>query len=355
MRENKRADNVRLIRLPNGQLVTEQQAADLKKLKQLDQKQKNIERELELKHYSEKLAIAEKKQLQKNSSNTPKNSTKEEKDILNVWKKQEDIKRETERLEIEYELAKKMARDLKRKLKEQRVPHEGQNIDEAFKDLLSPEAKNLASKLKPAANKAKKFSKQAIKSSKITANRYYGFGKLLYKKNKIATIAGASVVLLMIGGMGYLVFRSKPAKVSVSEVQGASDQSKIPTNVTPDFATLLPADKTIEDLGGFAKVSPENSASAYAFKDLVGNVPIIVTQQVQPDGLKEQQKIEDFAKANNLTKNLQIDDKTIYIGKSDKGPQSLMFIKDGNLVFIKAEQEVDEVSWVQYVTNLVKK
>jgi hypothetical protein len=32
-----------------------------------------------------------------------------------------------------------------------------------------------------------------------------------------------------------------------------------------------------------------------------------------------------------------------------------MFIKEDNLVFIKSEQEIDDVNWVQYVTNLVKK
>ena len=42
-----------------------------------------------------------------------------------------------------------MAKDLKRKLKEQQVSIESKNVDDAFKDLLSPEAKNLTQKLKP--------------------------------------------------------------------------------------------------------------------------------------------------------------------------------------------------------------
>lgn len=352
MREknNRPVNNVRLVRLPDGRLVTEEQAIDLQKLKKLNKEQQELTKEIEL-NRSRKISLENKSKISKKNKNK-----KQDKDILEVWQKQEQIKKETERLEIEYQLAKKMAKDLKRKLKEQQVSIESKNVDDAFKDLLSPEAKNLTQKLKPIVSKTKNHSLNFADSAKLTAKKYYIFSKVIYKNHKKSTIGVVAVSAIVLVSVTSLIFsNSNNKKIEVSEVQGATQENKIPTNVTPDFATLVPADKSIEQLGGFARVSPENAAPAFAFKDTISDVPVIVTQQKKPEQLSDQLKIEELAKSFNATKQVQIDQNVLYIGKSEKGPQSAIYVKDDLLVLIKAEREVNEIDWVQYVTNLVKK
>lgn len=348
-RKDRPVQNVRLVRLPNGTLVTEDQAKDLQKLSKLNKEQADLSKEIEL-NKNRKISLDKRVKVKTNE-----NKKEQDKDILEVWKKQEQIKKETERLEIEYELAKKMAKELKRKLKEQQVSVESKNVDDAFKDLLSPEAKSFTQKFKPIISNTKSQSVDFAKSAKLSAKKYYSFSKVVYKNHKKATIVSGVVLAVGIIGITSLIVSGDKTKVEVSEVQGASNEKKIPTNVTPDFATLIPTDKSIEDLGGFARVSPENAAPAYAFKDNISGTPIIVTQQKKPEQLTDQLKIEELAKSFNATKQVQIDQNVLYIGKSEKGPQSAIYVKDDLLVLIKAEQEINEIDWVQYVTNLTKK
>ncbi len=349
-RNNRPVQNVRLVRLPNGTLVTEDQAKDIQKLNKLNKEQLELSKEIEL-NKNRKISLEKRVKVK-----TVENKNDQDKDILEVWKKQEQIKKETERLEIEYELAKKMAKELKRKLKEQQVSIDSKNVDDAFKDLLLPEAKSLSQKLKPIVQKTKDHSLNFADSAKLTAKKYYVFSKVIYKNHKKPTIGVAAVsVIALVGVTSMIISNGNNKKIEVSEVQGVTQENKIPTNVTPDFATLVPADKDIDQLGGFARVSPENAAPAFAFKDTISSIPIIVTQQKKPEQLSDQLKIEELAKSFNATKQVQIDQNVLYIGKSEKGPQSAIYVKDELLVLIKADQEVNEIDWVQYVSNLVKK
>ncbi|MFO0920538.1 MAG: hypothetical protein U0451_02595 [Candidatus Saccharimonadales bacterium] len=346
MREhNKRRDNVRLVRLSNGQLVTEEQATNIVKLKEVSDKQNQLNREIKEKE-SQILSKEEKRKIHGN----PK-----DKDILEIWKKQEEIKKERQRLEIEYELAKKMAKELKQKLKEQQVSIDSQFVDDAFGELLSPEAKGLTKKLKPLASKAKNHAKKSAGSAKLTVKKNIKLTRLIVKKHKRASVSVVLIILLIFAGGVGLIIKNSKNNIEVNEVQGAqSEKPKIQTSVTPDFATLVPKGKDIQELGGFARVSPENSAAAYAYRDSMNEIPIIVTQQKKPESLSDQLKIENLAKAYNATKQVQVDGTVIYLGKSEKGPQSAIFVKDDLLVLIKAEQEITDIYWVEYIGNLVK-
>ncbi len=346
MREhNKRRDNVRLVRLTNGQLVTEEQATNIAKLKEVNEKQNQLDREIKEKE-SQILSKEDKRKIHGN----PK-----DKDILEIWKKQEKIKKERQRLEIEYDLAKKMAKELKQKLKEQQVSIDSQYVDDAFSELLSPEAKGLTRKLKPLASKVKHHAKKSTGSAKLSVKKNIKLTKIIVKKHKLAS-AGVSFAILLVfaGGVG-LVIKNHKNNVVVSDVQGVqSETPKIKTSVTPDFATLIPKGKDIQALGGYARVSPENSAAAYAYRDSMNDVPIIVTQQKKPESLSDQLKIENLAKAYNATKQVQVDGTVVYLGKSEKGPQSAIFVKDDLLVLVKAEQEITDIYWVEYIGNLIK-
>lgn len=176
----------------------------------------------------------------------------------------------------------------------------------------------------------------------------------LSKRQKIA--ASIIAVFLVVGFVGIKVFSGdKPAKTNDQSVL-SSNNSKIPLNVTPEFKVLVPADKRMEDLGGFAKVSPPNSAAAYAYVDEVGEARIKLTQQQLPQQFKDKPvtELEKLAKNYNATKLIQINEVAAYVGKSEKGPQTLIFAKDDLLVFAVADQELEEIQWVQYVSGLKK-
>lgn len=358
--DNRRSENVRLVRLPNGRLVSEEQAKkSIVSTEQTQQTPTPISPKVVSKASRRERKKAAIRVTKAETASQKGSLSSDDSDILEVWKKQEELKKETERMELEYELTKKMARELKLKLKERNQPYEGEGIDDAFKDLLSPEAKDLAKKIKPKLQKTKHISKNILYSTWLSVKKYIKFFKLAInkylnsKKLKLATIP--FVILLVVG---IVVTKPFSHHISVHDVQGASQSNSpsIEKDAKPDFATLYPADKTIEQLGGFTRVSPPDSAPAYAFADAVENIKIKLTQQQLPDALKTSPTgVEDLAKRYNATKLLQVDNTNVYLGKSEKGPQTAIFTKDGLLVFVVAEKELSEIQWVRYVTNLVKR
>lgn len=356
--EKRRVENVRLVRLPNGQLVTQDEATRLSK-KQQPEAQKSTPTETSKAKKPLFKTRRERKEAAAQANAKPKTTTapvtRADKDILEVWKQQEEIKKDNEKLALEYEVTKKMAKEIKRKLKEQNKPHDGQSVEEAFKDLLSPETKKLASKLKPIAKKTKSGSKQALKSAKLSSGKYLKFSQIALKNKKISGALGVIAVVIVVGALTFN--RLDKPNVSIQGVQGANDATnKIPVNVTPDFATLSPADKSIEDLGGFARVSPDSSAPAYAYKDTIVAIPIRLTQQESPEKFNSNpEQLEKTANDFNANKLIQVDELKVYTGLSDAGQQTTIFVKDGLLVFVTADKEIPEVEWVRYITNLVKK
>lgn len=179
---------------------------------------------------------------------------------------------------------------------------------------------------------------------------------MLSKLSKRQKIAGGIIGVFLVGFIGVKVFGgNKPTKTNNQSVL-SSNSSKIPLNVTPEFKVLVPGGKRIEDLGGFAKVSPPNSAAAYAYVDSIGETRIKLTQQQLPQQFKEKPvtELEKLAKNYNASKLIQINDIAAYMGKSEEGPQTLIFMKDDLLVFAVAESELEEIQWVQYVSGLKK-
>ncbi|MCA9333340.1 hypothetical protein KDA00_05720 [Candidatus Saccharibacteria bacterium] len=355
MREDEResVNNIRLVRLPNGKLVTQEQADKL--LESTKQNNNSNSDQVKVKTTSTKTKLRTRRERKEAAKQQEKSQSE---DILEVWNKQQEIKKESEKLELEYELAKKMAKELKMKLKEQQASDQD-GVDESFEDLLSPRTKSLSKKLKPYVSKTKGNTKNILHSAKLTAKRYLKLGRLALKdirsSRRKSVVAMVTLVIFMVGSVGIIKFLTQ-TKVSVKDVQGASDKNQIQTKVKPDFATLRPANKDVNiDLGGYAKVSPTGAASAYAYVDEIRSIEIKVTQQQLPDNFKKNPgELENLAKSYNATKLLQIDETNVYLGKKEKGPQTAVFAKDDMLVFIVADQELNDVDWVQYITNLIK-
>lgn len=160
---------------------------------------------------------------------------------------------------------------------------------------------------------------------------------------------------LLLGIVAFSAFWPAKSTPSPTKVAGAgsSGVSAIPLNQTPEFSVLKPAGKDISSLGGLAKVSPAGSAPAYAYSDEINGVRIRVSQQELPDKFKtNSDEMTKLANSFNANRSLDVSGTTVYIGNSEKGPQSLVFQKDGLLVLISADREVSDGDWTSYIADL---
>lgn len=126
------------------------------------------------------------------------------------------------------------------------------------------------------------------------------------------------------------------------------------TRGTPQYKTILPADKTIQDLGGWTRVSPADRDPVFAYIDKIGTTKIIVSQQPLPKQFtsNETEHIEKLAKDYNATEKITVDGDTVYIGTSEKGPQSLILSRDNLLILIKSSLQIDSNEWAKYINSL---
>jgi len=117
---------------------------------------------------------------------------------------------------------------------------------------------------------------------------------------------------------------------------------------------LLPSTKSIENLGGWRRVSPPKNALVFAYSDKIGSVGINVSQQELPESFKDNtaKKIEELAKGYNATNVIEAGDTIAYIGTNAKGPQSVIFTKNNLLIMIVSEKQIDDKEWSQYIKSL---
>lgn len=127
------------------------------------------------------------------------------------------------------------------------------------------------------------------------------------------------------------------------------------TAVQPNFTPALPQGKTIEQLNGWQKLTPPSGGTSYyAYNDTLAGVSIVVSQQVLPGKIKNNpdNEMADIARATNLSVKLKANDTLVYLGNNAKGPQSLMFVKNGLLFNIKSWSEIQNADWIGYINAL---
>lgn len=163
----------------------------------------------------------------------------------------------------------------------------------------------------------------------------------------------ATVILAIIAAAygGFWLFSDRPntlaQKGQPNGTLGAADKQ-------PRFQTLLPEGKTIEQLGGWARVSPPDKDPVFAYIDRVGDVQVNVSQQALPqsfdgDGRAAAAEIaQDFGAKESIA----VDTTTVYIGTSAKGPQSVIFVKGELLILIKSTSKLTNDQWAAYVASL---
>jgi hypothetical protein len=148
----------------------------------------------------------------------------------------------------------------------------------------------------------------------------------------VISLIGAAI---LIGGtVWFLASRAEPTDNSITTEVG--------------YTTILPAGSSIEQLGGWKRVSPPEAEPVYAYNDTIDGTAVNVSQQPAPATLV----ITELAKQYNATTEVDANGTPIYIGTSSRGPQSVLFTKQGLLVLIKSQANINDASWASYVSSL---
>lgn len=144
---------------------------------------------------------------------------------------------------------------------------------------------------------------------------------------------------------------------NVDRNQSKAPATKIttgPTKGKPDYHTILPADKTINSLGGWYRISPPDRNPVYAYADKIDGITIDVSEQPLPVDFQTDtaSQLAQLASSFKANEKLTVGTTTVYIGTSAKGPQSLILIKDNVLILIKSVSELSNDQWAAYVNSL---
>ena len=174
--------------------------------------------------------------------------------------------------------------------------------------------------------------------------------KRISRKRKLLLLVGVIALVLIINQVSARM-SSTGTSATVPNQQNPLDMLE---KGTPNYATLLPANKKIEDLNGWTRVSPKDRDPVYAYVDRIADTPISVSQQPLPKNLQSstEKNVESIALASNATKKISAGGVTVYLGASSKGAQPAVFAKDGLLVLIKATNMVPDKDWKSYIDSL---
>jgi hypothetical protein len=174
------------------------------------------------------------------------------------------------------------------------------------------------------------------------------FRGLFSTKRSIIATCIAAVILISVSVAASSVHQQNLAK----KASASGDQHKILENL--EYQTVLPDNKSIDSLGGWKRVSPPNTDAVYAYIDAIDGIAISVSQQPLPASFKDDSdgQVAELAKKFDATDKLTAGDTKVYYGTSAKGPQSVIFTKNGLLILMKSQAKIDPNSWAKYIKSL---
>lgn len=220
------------------------------------------------------------------------------------------------------------------------------DLDKEIESIIQSE-----SKLTQKESKQKKPKLNKIRS-KFSRTKIREFKPRIKKPSKKYIIIGSILSALSISSFyAYNHYQSLSKDQKIIEQQKKKEAATIKT---PNYSTVLPENKTIEDLGGWTRVSPPDRDPVFAYLDSIDGKQINVSQQPLPDDFKDDTaaQIEVFANGYHADKKLQAGDTTFFLGTSAKGPQSVIIAKNNLLILIKSTVVINDDKWIDYINSL---
>lgn len=196
---------------------------------------------------------------------------------------------------------------------------------------------------------AKNIPKKKVQSRRLRQifNRFAKLFKLITIHRK-ATLIISSLVIV---GLALLFYFWNSARTDDTN----TDISSVDLSIkSPAFSTVLPNGKSINDLGGWNRVSPADSNLVVAYIDKLDDVTVRVSQQPLPDNLQDdtKQELANLAIDFGATEKITVNGNQVYIGTSKDGPQSVILTIDNLLILIKSDSKISDDSWAKYISNL---
>lgn len=180
--------------------------------------------------------------------------------------------------------------------------------------------------------------------------------KLIHKlfKKRLFRISYAVPAIILALLITFIIISPmpKPRDTKVTPPPLVTEQDK--TAQVPFFETLIPTGKSIEQLGGWTRISPPDKNAVFAYTDSIDNNRIVVGQQPLPEDFKEdtENQLEALTKSYKNSEKITSNGITIFLATSAKGPQAIIFVKKGLLVNIRSGVTITQDKWINYVNSL---
>lgn len=198
-------------------------------------------------------------------------------------------------------------------------------------------------------------SRQQLKQWRIvTSIKQHPVYKNVYHKvstaSRRALLASVLIPVFVMMSVSLYLITHHSSKLA----QGASTTAITLQKGTPDYATVLPAGKSIDQLGGWTRVSPPSSSPVFAYTDTVNKILINVSEQPLPSSFKSDTagQVAQLAKGFNATEKLSIGSTIVYVGTYDNNLQRAIFTNGSLLILIKSDTQLTSDQWISYVNSL---
>ena len=197
---------------------------------------------------------------------------------------------------------------------------------------------------------------RAVKQRVVRAHFIVGHKNLALRTVIVLVTLGTIVVALLIIDRHLKWKSTSDNSVAAQTITSSLPVFNSPTLVTdlPNYTTILPEGKTINELGGWKRVSPTGDDPVYSFADKIGTIAVSVSEQPLPKNLQTNtpEAIAQLAQSSNAAYGkFSIGVTEVYIGASVNGQESLIFTKSNLLILITSDQIIDNSKWLAYISS----
>ncbi len=166
-------------------------------------------------------------------------------------------------------------------------------------------------------------------------------------KHRLYVAGGLILVVFIIATQG--IYNKVPHAEKIKHSTITTSPTTPVGGTRPGYTTVLPIGKTIEQLGGWGRVSPPEKNPVFAYSDSVSSTHIVVSEQPLP----ENSQVSQIAKQFNASEKLvMIDGSIAYLATTSAGAQSLVISKSDLLILIRSSGKITNQVWVDYIGAL---